>query len=413
MLGSEAASVFVSLRASRATTATASIASIHWIGFASPEEVTTRSSIWRSSTFLSPRGVQIRVPFRKHFVGSGQTAEAAWPCIGASKQKFVLKSHCHPPRGEIEKTRWRRQFSAWFIGCSAVPSSINRRYLPEVDQLRAIAAVLVLFYHGLQLFGARLTHGADFSPSQHWLYPSNPIIAIIEEGHSGVSLFIVLSGFILSLGAIGNTVGYKPFLIARFLRIYPMLVVCLVVAISVRPTSLVSQITTLLPVNASGGVDSPFTSMFWAVALEFQCYLIFPLLIAFSNKHGSRFLLQVIAVALLLRLLAILADGANARDISYWTVIGRIDQFCIGIIAARLYVERNLNTLSARWFLPTAIVAALVLWEFNRLGGLCGPRSRAQCGLASLSRISQRLGYCRIGLAGSAPKSVRSAILCT
>jgi hypothetical protein len=46
-------------------------------------------------------------------------------------------------------------------------------------------------------------------------------------------------------------------------------------------------------------------------------------------------------VALILRLLAILAMGPNARDISYWTVIGRIDQFCIGMIAARLYVGRK------------------------------------------------------------------------
>jgi peptidoglycan/LPS O-acetylase OafA/YrhL len=96
----------------------------------------------------------------------------------------------------------------------------------------------VLFYHGLQLFGAQLALGSSFDLAQHWLRPSNPLLAINEEGHSGVGLFIVLSGFILSLRAIGNTVNYKPFLIARILRIYPMLVICLlVVRMSVRATS--------------------------------------------------------------------------------------------------------------------------------------------------------------------------------
>ena len=97
--------------------------------------------------------------------------------------------------------------------------SVNRRYIPEIDQLRAFAALLVLFYHGLQLIGTQLAQGIAFDPSRHWLYPANPVLTIIEEGHSGVSLFIVLSGFILSLGAVGNSVSYGRFLAARILRI--------------------------------------------------------------------------------------------------------------------------------------------------------------------------------------------------
>jgi peptidoglycan/LPS O-acetylase OafA/YrhL len=70
------------------------------------------------------------------------------------------------------------------------------------------------------------TYGVDFNFSQHWLYPSDPITTIIAEGHSGFGLFIVLSGFILSLGAINNGVTYGRFLIARILRIDPMFIVC-------------------------------------------------------------------------------------------------------------------------------------------------------------------------------------------
>jgi peptidoglycan/LPS O-acetylase OafA/YrhL len=244
--------------------------------------------------------------------------------------------------------------------------SVNRKYIPEVDQIRAFAATLVLSYHCLQLIGAQLAFHANFDERIHYLFPSNPIIAFIEEGHSGVTLFIVLSGFILSLGAIKHEVRYTQFLLARILRIYPVLIVCAVVGAYVGQSSLASFLTSVLPVNLPGGINSYFVGMFWAVAIEFQCYLIFPFLIRFSNEKGTIFLVQVIAVAIVLRFLAVAAEGVTARDISYWTVIGRIDEFCIGMIAARLYLNHKPGAI---WFIPAAIGVVVMLVVFNKLGG--------------------------------------------
>jgi peptidoglycan/LPS O-acetylase OafA/YrhL len=140
------------------------------------------------------------------------------------------------------------------------------------------------------------------------------------------------------------------------------------VAASSSPTNLIAVITSLLPLNLGEGVGGAFTTMFWAVAIEFQCYLVFPFLVAFSNARGTRFLFQVIAVALVMRLLAVLV-GASPRDLSYWTVVGRIDQFCLGMIAARWYVEKDWNHLRAAWFMPAAAVAFVMLWQLNRIGG--------------------------------------------
>jgi peptidoglycan/LPS O-acetylase OafA/YrhL len=249
-------------------------------------------------------------------------------------------------------------------------TSVNRKYIPEVDQLRAFAALLVLVYHCFQLIGARLAHGQDFDPSRFWVHASNPIIAVIEEGHSGVGLFIVLSGFILATGAIGKSVDYRSFLIARILRIYPMLLVCLVAAASVHPVTILNVLTSLLPFNVSGGITQAMSGMFWAVAIEFQCYLIFPFLVLFSDERGTKYLLQIIGLAIVLRYLTVLADGANPMDIAYWTVVGRIDQFCIGMILARLYARSNLSQINPFWFLPAAMAALAMLWIFNQLGGM-------------------------------------------
>ncbi|UQE03285.1 acyltransferase (plasmid) [Bradyrhizobium japonicum] len=229
---------------------------------------------------------------------------------------------------------------------------------------------MVLAYHCFQLIGARLAHGEDFDPSKFWIFASNPAIAVIEEGHSGVGLFIVLSGFILTTGAIGGAIDYRSFLVARILRIYPMLIVCLVVAASVKPVSILNVLTSLLPFNVAGGVDQSLSGMFWAVAVEFQCYLVFPFLIVFSEERGTKYLFQVIGLAIVLRYLTAFADAANAKDVAYWTVVGRIDQFCIGMITAKIYLRRNLSNLSPYWFLVAALGAIVVLWTFNNLGGM-------------------------------------------
>src|SRR5260370_20104975 len=122
-----------------------------------------------------------------------------------------------------------------FLATTLSPSK-NRGYIAEIDQLRAMAAMLVLLYHGVQLFNPNVG-----------ITTANPVLAIIVEGHSGVGLFIVLSGFILTLGAVGKSISYKPFLIARILRIYPMLLVCLLAAINVGSRNTRSFLTTVLP----------------------------------------------------------------------------------------------------------------------------------------------------------------------
>ena len=56
--------------------------------------------------------------------------------------------------------------------------SSNIRYLPAVDHLRAYAALLIVFYHGLHVFAYRLHFGADFG-IDHWLQPANPLLAAL------------------------------------------------------------------------------------------------------------------------------------------------------------------------------------------------------------------------------------------
>ena len=250
--------------------------------------------------------------------------------------------------------------------------SPNIRYLIGVDHLRAFAALLIVYYHGLHLLGYSVR--ASQEPANAiWLKTWNPFSALVIEGHTAVSLFMVLSGFIFSFGAGTHEIRYWPFIKNRLLRIYPLFIVIIVVGIAAYPEkySFLSLVQTIFQQSGLKGALGlePFSSMFWAVSIEFQFYLLFPFLHRFLNTYGIRWAGSLILLSILLRALACNGD-AHARDISYWQILGRIDQFMIGMLAAQYFskVTALFKTKGLITILSGIIVSsALVI--FNQLGG--------------------------------------------
>jgi peptidoglycan/LPS O-acetylase OafA/YrhL len=245
----------------------------------------------------------------------------------------------------------------------------NRDYLPEIDHLRAFAAFLILNYHGYHLIGTQLAKGVPYSFDMPWPQTLNPILAVIIEGHSAVALFISLSGFILTYGILNKRLSYWRFLIARCCRIYPMMIVCLLVAIAVGANDVYQIVSSVLPISPMSSVASPFTGMFWAVKLELQCYLLFPALFWLLRNKGISPLIMVVVLAFILRSFAVLSAGAVPRDVSYWTLLGRVDQFAIGMITAKLVRNTRPSERSPFWILAGALAAGGMLMAVNQSGG--------------------------------------------
>ena len=215
----------------------------------------------------------------------------------------------------------------------SVMRSPNIKYLPAVDHLRGMAALLIVFYHGMllisqqQLFGRRI--------EAIWPKTTNPIWAIAYEGHTAVSLFMVLSGFIFAFGSRHSEIEWSGFIKNRILRIVPLSLTIAVVGLYAFPAAFtlsgMLQHAALMSNLPGATAMGPFSQMFWTIAVEFQFYLICPFLILFIRNRGIRYGAALIGVAMLFRLAAVL-NGANARDLSYWTIVGRIDQFVLGIL---------------------------------------------------------------------------------
>lgn len=214
--------------------------------------------------------------------------------------------------------------------------SRNIQYLPAVDMLRGVAALWILLFHAHHMLGSILREGIQFNKYKMWEYSLNPLLVPLLEGHTAVALFMVLSGFIFTWGAYGKHVDFKPFITNRLLRIYPLYLTLLFIGLAAYPAAFKLQ-NLMMMIFALGDfarIDvGGFTAMAWAIAVEFQFYLLFPLLFAIANKSPKKIILGWIMAAIILRILIVMLGG-SARDISYWHLGGRIDQFLLGMAVA-------------------------------------------------------------------------------
>ncbi len=249
--------------------------------------------------------------------------------------------------------------------------SVNIRYMPSVDHLRAFAAVLIVLYHGLHLFSYQARFQRPFDVDA-WLQPRNPVLAFLAEGHTAVALFMVLSGFILTRGALDAEVSVLRFLRNRLLRTYPLFLLLVAAGVAASPQFQWSALLQTLSgfANLPGAlVAPPFTSLLWTIAIEWQFYVLFPLLVAVLKPAWTRQMLGLLAVLLLFRGFAVLAGG-NARDLAYLTLLGRLDQFLLGMWAAWFLQAHALSPRKGAWLAAASVSAmVLALWAFNAAGG--------------------------------------------
>jgi peptidoglycan/LPS O-acetylase OafA/YrhL len=243
--------------------------------------------------------------------------------------------------------------------------TLQHPYLSRLDHLRFLAASLVVLFH-------------YFHHTQGDLRSANPLVSLIDEGHTGIALFMVISGFIFTVIAGNKDISYGGFIRNRIIRIYPLLIVAAFLQLLIstyndhRNYGFLQLLGWLMPFRSETIGLSPYFQQMWTIWVELQFYLIFPFLIVFTRRYGNRYLWGLLSLMLLLRSLVFAASG-EIRFLAYETLFGRLDQFILGMLLGRLWLVRGkaeaTNGLNCLWLLPASALVLIGLQLFsNKVG---------------------------------------------
>lgn len=200
--------------------------------------------------------------------------------------------------------------------------------------IRAIAAIMVFLYHYRKFW-------RDALPA--W---SN---RILNEFHTGVSLFFVLSGFLIAYTYTDKPMrsrgAYGQYLLIRLIRIFPIYLIILTLKyLSVGfPDASLTALTYTLTHGFSNQYNLHGVSQAWSLTVEMSFYLLAPLIYFGWNRNPSR---TITSLLLLLGITigagyAVHAWIPNRYDFFYdWyfvlntTFIGRFVEFLAGMMLA-------------------------------------------------------------------------------
>jgi peptidoglycan/LPS O-acetylase OafA/YrhL/lysophospholipase L1-like esterase len=295
-------------------------------------------------------------------------------------------------------------------------------YQPALDGVRAVAVMMVLFFHaGFEWMGG---------------------------GYVGVSVFFTLSGFLITSLLVAEHaetggVALRTFFGRRARRLLPASMLCLLLitlarlggAFSFAPglrSDLVSAALQIFNWTRLAGETSyaaQFTDApqlispvehYWSLAIEEQFYAVWPLtllgIFALSRRITRTSVLGITTGMFLLSAIAAPAiASAFGPDVAYWSTFSRLGELLAGAVLAVVVAHRRLPGWIARLTLPAglALLAAAVWFPSGSgpaysgwmplvgivsascIGGLLTP-SRLQTALAS--RVPVAIGKVSYGL---------------
>jgi peptidoglycan/LPS O-acetylase OafA/YrhL len=236
-------------------------------------------------------------------------------------------------------------------------------YYKNLDGVRAIAALMVMFFHFFK----------EIEPDSYILKIFSKIAIF---GQTGVTLFFVLSGFLITriLFNTKDTSGYfKNFYVRRTLRIFPLYYLFLFIYYFLLPLifgtakspfneqlvfySYLQNFANTFNWNSAG------PSHFWSLAVEEHFYLFWPFVVyLFSPKNLTRIIVGIIIGALFLRIYML-----NLGYGVFYFTFTRFDSLAVGALLAILELKNYFKKENTKYFLillGSIFIPTLILWSF-------------------------------------------------
>ncbi len=261
--------------------------------------------------------------------------------------------------------------------------NIQKEYRPELNGLRALAVILVLFFH------------LDFE----WM----------KGGFLGVDVFLVISGYFISknilYGLQQKNFTFYGFYTKRLRRLFPALIFTLIVVgiagyFLLTPSNYerLGKSTIFSGFSLSNfffwseagyfNMDAstkPLLHM-WSLSLEEQFYLFWPLVLVLLYRYLKKYLILYVSILVLGSLALCEFYFSTHPDAVFFLIPFRMFEFLLGascIWLERFYVKKS-NYLLEFSFLIGLILMIYSGVAFNNLSRMPGLLSLVPCGGAML-----------------------------
>jgi peptidoglycan/LPS O-acetylase OafA/YrhL len=241
--------------------------------------------------------------------------------------------------------------------------------LAPLDGLRGVAILLVVWYHVWQIT---------------WLSAPLPALEFLPEtGFSGVALFFVLSGFVITYPFLrAESTGepqpnWRRFAYRRFIKIVPSYVLSLIVLIATSYAhfdsagdAIAAIVTHLFFVHTwweptFGAING----VLWTLAVEVQFYVLFPLVWWCFRRRALITAAAMVAISIAWRSYAAHCCLHTSLPLLSENLPGYIDCFAAGMLAAFTYVRLHARATGPRVATAatlTAIAGCALFWLLSQ-----------------------------------------------
>lgn len=194
----------------------------------------------------------------------------------------------------------------------------------------------------------------------------------IDEGYASVTLFFILSGFVLSYSyqnrLLNKETLISKFYVARIARVYPIHIITFLITILLLPIANNSfryyfyNITLIQAYIPSDKYYFDFNAVSWSLSVEMFFYLLFPFLIKFRN----RYLVLITLFLLTIKIINPFEAIGKTHAFLYIFPLFRLPDFIIGILLYRIrkkYTFASIPSLTSLY----QIVSVMILIIFMLL----------------------------------------------
>jgi peptidoglycan/LPS O-acetylase OafA/YrhL len=238
------------------------------------------------------------------------------------------------------------------------PTEILAKHrIPTLDGWRGVAILLVLFDH----IQASLLGGH----ARPWT----------ETGQHGVTIFFVLSGFLITSNLLERQTSLRDFYLRRFFRLIPvawtylagLLILDKFTGASITSFAEVRSCVLFYRNFLSGSTGG--AGHFWSIAIEEQFYLVWPILLLLLGMRRCRWIAVAGAISCALYRWIFWAHY-NHSLINDQTQV-RADALLVGCILAILWQEGPVREAAARWSklwaFPSFVILVFCIARFHHL----------------------------------------------